>query len=392
MSKSGQAKVAEIITNRILEQLENGVVPWHKPWIGTNAAWNRRNGKPYALINQMLLGCTGEYATFNAIAKEGGHVNKGAKASYALEFFRIDRQAKDEDGNLIIDEDTGEPMTRTFWGKRYEKVFNIEDTDLEPKYHQEDLHNFDGEPIDIAQQCFDHYIGKQGITLSHRDKGRAYYSPGKDIINLPDFDQFKVVEEYYSTAFHEAAHSTGHKSRLDRLDRPAAKGSTEYGKEELVAELTSAAVCNILGIEIESTFDNSAAYIDNWTKAIKGGEADIISASGLADKAMNMILDGFEYTEPVEEDETDVVTIKNATGVMELDVYKFIENRNIPDIRKLVRGTIAPSVNRDDVVEKCNRIAQRVIVDHENMVGRVAENIVKRATRMLQFIGQYAMC
>lgn len=300
MSKAGQEKVRQIITDRILEQLAQGVVPWRKPWVGSGAAWNRRNGRPYTFINQMLLDDVGEYATFNAIKNEGGKINKGAKGSYVLEFFCSERELKDKDGNVMLNDD-GDPMTRKWWSMRYENVFNIErDTDLKLKYHKDVSRRFDGEPIDIAEDCFTHYIDSHGIQFKTDTEGRAYYVPLLDMIHLPNMDQFEVVEEYYSTAFHEAAHSTGHGTRLNR-DMEGGFGSKKYGKEELVAELTSAAICNTLGIELESTFQNSASYIDNWAKAIKGGEADIISASTFADKAYAMILDGFEYeADPVE--------------------------------------------------------------------------------------------
>ena len=293
MSKTGQEKVRQIITDRIIEQLKNGVVPWRKPWVGVGGSWNRRNGKQYSFINQMLLDDVGEYATFKCIKNDGGKVNKGAKGSYVLEWFFTEYTKEDEDGNTICDEKTGEPVKFRRWHMRYEKVFNIEkDTDLEPKYNKDSHELYDGEPIEVAENCFMNYISSQNIKLVHDEDAIAYYSPTKDMIHLPNKNQFKVMEEYYSTAFHESAHSTGHNSRLDRIE-PATFGSIAYGKEELVAELTSAAVCNTLGIEIDSTFENSASYIDNWVKAIKGGDADIISASAYADKAYAMILDGF---------------------------------------------------------------------------------------------------
>lgn len=309
MTRAGQEKVKQIITDRILEQLAQGVIPWKKPWVGTAGAWNRRNGKPYNLLNQFLLDGCGEYATFNAIKKEGGHIKKGAKGQYVLEFFCNERELKDKDGNVMLNED-GEPETKKWWSMRYENVFNIaRDTDLAVK-HNVEVKKFDGKPIDVAENCFMHYINTHGIQFLTDTEGRAYYSPLADMIHLPNMDQFEVVEEYYSTAFHEAAHSTGHGTRLDRLTG-GGFGSESYGKEELVAELTSAAICNTLGIEVDSTFQNSASYIDNWTKAIKGGEADIISASTFADKAYAMILDGFEYEpDPVSalRDELDELT------------------------------------------------------------------------------------
>lgn len=315
-TNTGQEKVKKIITDRILEQLNNGVVPWRKPWIGVGSAWNRRNGKPYSIINQMLLDDVGEYATFNAISREGGKINKGSHGQYVLEWFFREYEIKDEDGNVVLDENTQEPVKRKRWHMRYEKVFNIEkDTNLKVRYNKEMVKRFDGKPIDIAEQCFNHYLKTQGIRLKHADPSQAYYAPIFDVINLPNFEQFEVPEEYYSTAFHEAAHSTGHAKRLNRLDMSAHFHTKAYGKEELVAELTSAAVCNQLGIEIDSTFMNSTAYIASWVKSIKGGEADVISASSYADKAFALILKDFIYKFHGNPKDALSVSIKNIPNI-----------------------------------------------------------------------------
>ncbi len=112
--------------------------------------------------------------------------------------------------------------------------------------------------------------------------------------------QFQVVNEYYSTTFHEITHSTGHKTRLDRLQtgQIAAFGSEEYSKEELVAEIGSATLMNLLGIETVKTFRNTTvktfrnttAYIQSWLNVLKNDNKFIVSASSKAEKAVNFIL------------------------------------------------------------------------------------------------------
>ena len=72
--------VYEIVTERIIAELEKGIVPWRKPWIGGEYAWSRQTGKPYSLLNSLLLPLQGEYATYKQIVADGGAVNKGAKA------------------------------------------------------------------------------------------------------------------------------------------------------------------------------------------------------------------------------------------------------------------------------------------------------------------------
>ena len=110
----------------------------------------------------------------------------------------------------------------------------------------------------------------------------------KDIPDLP----FKNINEYYSTTFHELTHSTGHKNRLNRLQTGAvaAFGSETYSKEELVAEIGSASLMNMLGIETPKTFRNSAAYIQSWLKVLRNDNKFIVSASSKAEKAVNYIM------------------------------------------------------------------------------------------------------
>jgi antirestriction protein ArdC len=102
--------------------------------------------------------------------------------------------------------------------------------------------------------------------------------------------QFKDMAEYYSTLAHEAIHSTGHPSRLDRLSKTAFFGSEAYSKEELIAELGASALVSHCGIETASSFRNNVAYIQNWLQALRNDKRLIVSASGKAEKAVDWIL------------------------------------------------------------------------------------------------------
>ncbi len=103
-------------------------------------------------------------------------------------------------------------------------------------------------------------------------------------------EQFQDSAEYYSTLFHELTHSTGHESRLNRLDKCAAFGSEIYSTEELVAEIGSASLLATLGIETGETLTASAAYIKNWLKAVKNDKRMVVAAASRAEKAVRMIL------------------------------------------------------------------------------------------------------
>ncbi len=102
--------------------------------------------------------------------------------------------------------------------------------------------------------------------------------------------QFAATAEYYSTLFHEMTHSTGHKSRLDRLEKTAFFGSEAYSKEELIAEIGAATLVNHVGLETPESFRNNAAYVQNWLQVLKNDKRFIVSAAGKAEKAVNLIL------------------------------------------------------------------------------------------------------
>ena len=130
------------------------------------------------------------------------------------------------------------------------------------------------------------------MTLIHQEGDKAFYRPSNDTIVLPMMSQFAETAEYYSTAFHEMVHSTGHSNRLNRLTQTAHFGNEEYSKEELVAEIGASALVNHAGLETEKSFRNSTAYVQSWLNVLKNDKRFIVSASGKAEKAVELILAG----------------------------------------------------------------------------------------------------
>jgi antirestriction protein ArdC len=161
----------------------------------------------------------------------------------------------------------------------------------------EELNN-EIEPIEQAEKLLKDYWTRENIAVNHVKGNRAFYSPLQDMIQLPLFEQFKTANEYYSTATHESVHSTMKASRCnreeDRQGKNVAFGSSEYSKEELVAELGAASLMNIVGIENPKTFKNSTAYIQSWIKVLRNDTKFIVSASGKAEKAVKYILNEHE--------------------------------------------------------------------------------------------------
>ena len=267
------------VTERIIEQMEQGIIPWQKPWIASGKAISHATGKPYSLLNQLMLGRPGEYLTFKQCQAAGGKVKKGAKSSMVVFWKWIEQE----------DEETGEKKEVPFL--RYYNVFHIDQCEGITAKHTTEAASPDGaEVLEAAQEIVYDYLGRTGVKLSHTEGDQAFYRPSTDEVVLPIRKQFVSTAEYYSTVFHELTHSTGHPSRLNRLARPSFFGTEDYSKEELVAEIGAAALVNHVGLETDHSFRNSTAYIQNWLKVLKDDKRFIVSAAGRAEKAVNLIL------------------------------------------------------------------------------------------------------
>ena len=273
--------VYEMVTDRIIEQLEKGYIPWQKPWTGVHdGAYNRISNKPYSLLNQMLLSKTGEYASFKQWTDLGGHIRKGEKAEIVT-FWKLQPiEEENEDGEKVIKQI---PLLR------YYNVFHISQVEgVEPK----SIELNELQPIEEAEKIKTEYMQREHIKILEKVTDKAFYSPSLDYIQVPCKEQYQNIEEFYSTLFHEMVHSTGYKTRLDRLEASniAHFGTESYSKEELVAEIGSATLVNKLGIESSKSFKNSTAYIQSWLRALRNDKKLIVSASSRAEKAVKYIL------------------------------------------------------------------------------------------------------
>ena len=282
------------ITDRIIVALEEGNIPWNKPWTGGNSGCiSYSTGRPYSLLNHLLLGGqSGEYITFKQATLAGGHIRKGEKSKYVVFWKPYEK----------VDEETGE-ITQHFY-LRYYNVFHLDQVEgISPRWAVSVRPETDLEPDAAADAIIRDYKDRSGITLQITESDRAYYQPSTDTVVVPQLSQYQKQEEFYSTLFHELAHSTGHHSRLNRISDVAAFGSHEYSKEELCAELGAAFLVNHCGLESESSFRNSAGYIQGWLKALKNDIHLIVSAAGAAEKAVNLILNKKEADSDVGNEE-----------------------------------------------------------------------------------------
>ena len=269
--------VYERITEIILEQLNAGIIPWQKPW-KTSKPKNYTTGKTYKGINLLMLGIKNfdcEYwATFNQIKKAGGTVKKGERGTTVVytNYFEVD------------DEKTGDPKKIPFL-KQY-TVFNLEQTEGIK------IPATENSTLDKLQKCETIWQPMPTKPDIKNDGGnQAFYRPRTDSIHLPKWSRFKTGEEYYSTLFHELIHSTGHETRLARrgIMETDHFGSEQYSTEELIAEIGSAFMCGMTGIE-KQTLENSTAYIAGWLKELKNDKRMVVIAAAQAQKAVDFVV------------------------------------------------------------------------------------------------------
>jgi antirestriction protein ArdC len=277
--------VYESVTNRILEQLDAGIIPWRKEWKATGHSalpFNHTTQKPYRGINVWLLLASGfsdsRWLTYKQAQSIGAQVRRGEKGTPIVFWSTFETERENSRGETI--------EARIPFARQY-TVFNIEQCDGIPAELPFDAPTF--EPISAAQALADDYLSREHIELRHGGN-RAFYATRLDYIQLPERSAFTSPEAYYSTLFHEMAHSTGHKMRLDRgFEASAVFGSSDYSKEELIAEFAAAYCCAETGISNSQVEINHAAYIQGWMRALKNDKTLLVAAAQRAQRAADRI-------------------------------------------------------------------------------------------------------
>jgi antirestriction protein ArdC len=265
----------ERITQKIVEELKGGTVPWVKPWNGNSGVGLPRNyvsNRPYSGINVLLVWLSAlehgftdtRWLTANQIIELGGSF-KGETATRILFAKSYTRAA-------------GTADEETFFLHKAYNVFNgsqVSGIVLEAEESPP--------PFEARLEHAEAFIAAQGVPITHGGD-RAFYSPAKDAINLPFPGSFTKPQDYYAVALHELAHASGHPRRLNRPK--GAKGSPEYATEELVAELTAAFLCAELGIPAAL---HHTSYIGTWVELLEADPKAIFSASREASRAAEFL-------------------------------------------------------------------------------------------------------
>ena len=274
--------VADILADKFILALENGTIPWQKPWKSVSVQ-NAVSRKAYSGVNAFILGFFGSdnyYLTFNQIKALGGTLEKGTKSMPVQFFSKIDA-AKSKD-------------KKEFLLRRYYNVFPMNKVTLaDGKVFKRMDKVISFTPDQSAER-----LASLSTTPVTHGGSAAYFKPSSHTIGMPSKDSFKSVAHYYATLFHEIGHSLKEKGT-----HSTGFGSEPYAKEELVAELFSSLCLAECGLEAPEVTTNATAYVQNWLTALKGDKTLILSAASEAFKrftALTKVEEQAEVSEEVE--------------------------------------------------------------------------------------------
>lgn len=278
----------QLVTDKLIQLLENGVKPWVKDWTysGESAPRNMASGHVYTGINPILcnIDCLllkdprPYFIGFSQLKDFNWLLKKGSKSTWI--FWGGTGKAEKENP------DTGEIETHFYNARKWHNVFHcslIDDSksdvkvsDFVKRYETKTIANPDPKIDEIEE-----FLKATGANINHGGN-QAYYTSSHDYIQLPKFEQFSSATGYYATALHELTHWTGHKTRCDRK-LGNRFGSPDYAYEELIAELGAAYLCNDFSIHNE--IENHASYLAGWLKALKNDKKFFFKAATQAKKA-----------------------------------------------------------------------------------------------------------
>jgi antirestriction protein ArdC len=278
--------VYEIVTEKILKLLEQGITPWRREW-------NFKDGLPrnldskhhykgynllYLAIAQMLEGWQYPlYLTYIGARKHGWHVRKGEEGNLVLFMKTQERIEKDPA--------TGEERTKRQSVLRYYHVFNLDQIE---GWNKEDLGLHEAIKIPTCEELIASFVP----SLPEIRHGRPSYSPARDVIFMPDPTEFENEPLYYATLFHETVHATGAKHRLARpgIVEDNHFGDDQYSFEELIAEIGAAFLSARSGISAQ-VIEHNAAYVKAWREKLEENVTWIVKASSQAQKAVEYLLE-----------------------------------------------------------------------------------------------------
>lgn len=282
--KPARRDPAAEITQLIISKLEAGTLPWSRPWETRNRIPLRHNGEAYSGINALYLGLVGDslgytspyWMTYRQAQQLGAQVRAGETAQLSV-YYHVGSRDK-------ANPRTGQTDTERYSFLKAYSVFNAEQIDgLSANYFPEPAAP---QPLSEMRRNAQLFFDRIPITVVHRGD-QAYYSPGADLIVLPERQLFKSPDLIVSTRAHETIHATGAKHRLNRQFGKRF-GDQDYAREELVAAIGQSIICAELGLPDE-IHDNHASYVASWIKTLRGDKSAIIKAASKADQAVKWL-------------------------------------------------------------------------------------------------------
>ncbi|WP_462265133.1 ArdC family protein [Mucilaginibacter sp.] len=290
-------------TDAVIKALEEGTVIWQCSWNQAGLPKNITTGIEYRGWNifwlnfhTMLNGyATPYYLTYKQAQALGGNIRKGEKGTRIVYWATIESKRKGDDSdtnattnsNTTADTDALQVKPSTKLVPKAHTVFNIAQTEGIAFDLPSLTSKSKNEQILACEQVIADMPNPPKINCNG---SKAYYISSTDTVVIPNLTNSITAEEYYSTFYHELAHSTGHTSRLNRKEMiEGTYGSSNYAKEELTAEMTSAFLCAITNIGLP-TLANSAAYLQGWLKALRNDKTLILKAAAQAQRACDYIL------------------------------------------------------------------------------------------------------
>lgn len=259
-ARSNKQDVISVIANRYCELLENFEGKWENPVIDFRCI-NKFSKKCYRGFNALFLGLVSsikncnKYGTFKQWTEAGYKIKKGAKGIPVFFWKSYTREIEDVDVDEVIN--------KTFLVARKYVVFNGTDI-VDFKDDELPSAKFDKKEVHKIENFFSSI--ESGASVTRKATATAYYNLKEDIVNVPPTKNYKKLIEVCGAFAHEFAHSTGHKSRLNR-DMSGKFGTPEYAQEELIAEISAGMIASKLGYAYQ--FDKQVlAYLKGWLKAI----------------------------------------------------------------------------------------------------------------------------
>ena len=307
------------IADKVLEQIENNNLEWAAGWHKLrNAPFNAKTEKRYNGTNLLILHFEGvkkgyedpRWLTFNQAKDLGAQVKAGEKATTIFHWNEYDKKTKkapdwEELNKLPKEEYDKYVQDNISYSVSYHSVFNAEQCNGLEKYVVPTL---SAEELAKQNEKIEQVIAASEAPVLYDGENRAFYNHREDKIHLPKIENFKTKNDYYATALHEIAHSTGHESRLNRNLKGGTFGDENYAIEELRAEFASLFMQYELDLNFDAKhFENHSAYIQGWSKAIKEDKNVLFAAIKDAGKIATYVRENYAEQENTKKNEGKAV-------------------------------------------------------------------------------------